>query len=98
MLEETEACMTIKDHKNGFRKKIPGCLINPSKLSNGKSKKVIVDRINEKLISSVAMNQWKNTSTNFINSNESIEKYIGSFRMVLQDSRQDPMFIYTVLH
>ena len=62
MLEETQADITIKNHKSEFPSKIPYPLINPSKSSLGKISKVIVDRINEKIISSVTMSQWKNTS------------------------------------
>ena len=62
MLEETEAYITIKDHRSKFPNKIPCCLINPSKSYIGKISKVILDRINEKIISSVTINQWKNAS------------------------------------
>ena len=61
MLEETEAYITIKDHKSRFPNKTVCHLINPSKSSIGKISKVILDRINEKIISSVTMNQWNNT-------------------------------------
>ena len=62
MLEETEAYITIKDHKSEFPNKIQCRLINQSKSSIGKISKVILDRINEKIISSVTINQWKNAS------------------------------------
>ena len=62
MLEETEAYITIKDHKSEFPNKIQCRLINESKSSIGKISKVILDRINEKIISSVTINQWKNAS------------------------------------
>ena len=62
MLEETEAYITIKDHKSEFPNKIQRRLINQSKSSIGKISKVILDRINEKIISSVTINQWKNAS------------------------------------
>ena len=62
MLEETEVYITIKDHKSEFPNKIACRLINPSKSSIEKISKVILDRINEKIISSVTMNQWENTS------------------------------------
>ena len=61
MLKETEAYITIKDHISEFPNKIPCRLINPSKSSIGKISKVLLDRINEKIILSVTMNQWKNT-------------------------------------
>ena len=53
MLEDTEACITIKDHKSEFPNKILYHLIIPSKWSIGKISKVIPDRINEKIISLV---------------------------------------------
>ena len=62
MLQEKETYITIKDHKKEFPNKVPCRLINPSKSSIGKICKVIVDRINEQIISSVTINQWKNTS------------------------------------
>ena len=62
MLEETEAYITIKDHRSKFPNKILCRLINPSKSYIGKISKVILDRINEKIISSVTINQWENAS------------------------------------
>ena len=50
ILEETEAYITIKDHKSEFPNKIPCRLIYPSKSSIGKISKVILDKINEKII------------------------------------------------
>ena len=46
MLEETEAYITLKDHKSEFPNKILFRLINQSKSSIGKISKVILDRIN----------------------------------------------------
>ena len=62
MLEETETYITIKDHKSEFPDKIHCRWINQYKSSIGKISKVILDRINEKIISSVTINQWKNAS------------------------------------
>ena len=50
MLEETETYIIIKDHKSEFPNKIPCRLINPSKSSIGKISKVILYRINAKII------------------------------------------------
>ena len=50
MLEETEAYITIKDDKSEFPNKIPCRLINSSKSSIGKISKVILDKINEKIM------------------------------------------------
>ena len=62
MLEETETYITIKDHKSEFPNKIQSCLINLYRSSIGKISMVILDRINERIISSVTVNQWENTS------------------------------------
>ena len=61
MLEETETYITIKDHKSEFPNKRPGRLISPSESSIGTISKVILDRINEKIISLVTINECKNT-------------------------------------
>ena len=58
MLEETY--ITIKYHKSEFPNKIPCRLINPTRSSFGKISEVILGRVNEIIISSVTMNQWKN--------------------------------------
>ena len=62
MLEEIGTYIIIKDHTCEFPNKILCHLINPSKSSIGKISKEILNRINEKIISLVTMNQWKNTS------------------------------------
>ena len=60
MLEETETYITIKDHKSEFPNKIPCRLIIPSESSIGTISKVVLDRINEKIIS-LTINECKNT-------------------------------------
>ena len=60
-MEETEAYITVKDHKNEFPNKIPCRLINPSKPYLGKISKVILDKINQSIVKSTLINQWKNT-------------------------------------
>ena len=45
-IQETEAYITIKDHKKYFPNKISCLLINPSKCSVGKISKVVLDKIN----------------------------------------------------
>ena len=59
---ETEACVTVKDHKEGFPHKLPFCLLKPSKSDIGKFSKNILDRINKSLKAFTHANQWKNTS------------------------------------
>ena len=60
---ETEAYITVKDHKEGFPHKLSFRLLNPSKSDIGKISKNIPDRINKSLIASTHVNQWKNTSS-----------------------------------
>ena len=45
-MQETEAYITIKDHKENFSKKLPCRLINPSKSSVCKISRAILDEIN----------------------------------------------------
>ena len=60
-MEETEAYITVKDHKDEFPNKIPYRLINLSKPYLGKISKVILDKINQSIVKSTLINQWKNT-------------------------------------
>ena len=62
-LQEKEAYITKKDHKDDFPNKISYRLTNPCKSSIGKISKVILDRINTALRSHTNVNQWKYTST-----------------------------------
>ena len=55
-LQENKSYITIKDHKDDF-------LINPSKSDIGKISKVIIDKINTKLLEVYKVNQWKNTQS-----------------------------------
>ena len=56
-LQETEAYITIKDHKENFPNKISRGLINPSKSSIGKISKVILDKINQQIQLITKLNQ-----------------------------------------
>ena len=60
---ETEAYITVKDHKEGFPHILSFRLLNPSKSDIGKISKNILDRINKSLIAFTHANQWKNTSS-----------------------------------
>ena len=62
-MQETEAYITIKDHKESFLNRIPCRLINPSKSSIGKISKVILDKINNHIQKETSANQWKDTSS-----------------------------------
>ena len=61
-LDENEAYVTIKDHKEGFPDKISCRLINPSKADIGKISKIL-DRVNNTILQKNKVNQWKNTSS-----------------------------------
>ena len=58
---ETEAYITIKDHKKGFPHKLSFRLLNPSKSDIDKISKNILDRINKLFIAFTHANQRKNT-------------------------------------
>ena len=51
----------MKDHKEEFPEKPLFRLINPSKSEIGKISKIILDKINKKVIESTKLNPWKNT-------------------------------------
>ena len=59
---ETEAFLTIKDHKEGFPYTLSFRLINPSKSDIGKISKSLLDTINKNIIKQSNVNQWKNTA------------------------------------
>ena len=61
-LQETEAFISVKDHKEGFPNSPSFTLINPSKSEIGKISKYILDKINKSLLNNTKVNQWKNTS------------------------------------
>ena len=56
-MQETEAYITIKDHKEDFPNKISCRLINPSKSSTGKISKGILDKINNIVQPRTSVNQ-----------------------------------------
>ena len=61
-LQNDEAYITIKDHKKNFQTNPTFRLTNPSKTNIGKISKKILDKINEKITSSMSVNQWKNSN------------------------------------
>ena len=71
-MEESDADITVKDHKDEFPNKIPCRLISPPKSNLGKICKVILDKINQHLAASININQWKNTK-NVLSRNDKIE-------------------------
>ena len=62
-IQETEAYITIKDHKKGFPNNSSFRLINPSKSDIGRISKKILDKINQRAIQETKVNQWENTNT-----------------------------------
>ena len=62
-IARTPAFITLKDHKPDFRQN-PSCrLINPAKNELDKVSKLMIEKINKKLISELHFNQWKNTNS-----------------------------------
>ena len=60
-LPEAPSYVTLKDEKENFRSK-PSCrLINPCKNEIGKISKIVLEKINKKLLKELDFNQWKNT-------------------------------------
>ena len=61
-MQETEAFLTIKDHKEGFPHTLSFRLINPSKSDIGKISKSVWYTKNKNIIKQTNVNQWKNTA------------------------------------
>ena len=58
---KSESFITLKDHKDYF-KKTPSCrLLDPNKGETGRVSKKILSKINGKLREKLAVNQWTNT-------------------------------------
>ena len=61
-LQETEAFISVKDHKKGLPNSPSFRLINASKSEVGKISKHILEKINKSILSNTKVNQQKNTS------------------------------------
>ena len=61
-MQETEAFLIIKYHKEGFPNTLSFRLRNPSKSDIGRISKSLLDTINENILKQTNVNQWKNTS------------------------------------
>ena len=60
-MAQTEAFITLKDHKDNFESN-PKCrLINPAKSELGRVSKIILDSINREIRSTTNVNQWRNS-------------------------------------
>ena len=62
-LEEAEAYITVKDHREYFPHKPSFRLINLFKVELGKVSKRILDKINEYIIEHTKANQWKKSTS-----------------------------------
>ena len=60
-MPKNEAYITAKDHKENFQNSPSFRLTNSTKTNIGKISKTILDKINEKLTSSIQVSQWKNS-------------------------------------
>ena len=60
-LQQKQAFITIKDHKDNFPNKIQYRLINPTKSPFTKHSKTLIDKINTTIRKNSNLNQWKNT-------------------------------------
>ena len=58
---EAPAYITLRDHKENFPSKLSCRLINPSKNEIGKISKIVLEKINKKLLKELDFNQWRNT-------------------------------------
>ena len=62
-MQETEAFLTAKDHKEGFPHTLSFRLIKPSKWDIGKISKFFLDNINGNVFKQTNRNQWEKNST-----------------------------------
>ena len=61
-MAQSQAFISLKDHKENFENN-PKCrLINPAKSELGKISKIILDRINNDIRSSSRVNQWRSST------------------------------------
>ena len=58
---ETNAFLTVKDHKQGFPNNIKCRIINPTSNNLGKISKRILDKINSEYRKATNVNQWRST-------------------------------------
>ena len=59
---ENNCFITLKDHKENFENNPSTRLINPAKNELGRISKVILEKVNKQLRTSLNLNQWKSTS------------------------------------
>ena len=62
-MAQSQAFISLKDHKEDFENNTKCRLINPAKSQLGKVSKVILDDINTKVALKTGANQWRNTES-----------------------------------
>ena len=62
VMHQSEAYITIKDHKADFPARPSFRLINTSKSDVGRVSKIMLDEINSELLAAINLNQWKSTN------------------------------------
>ena len=77
MNSHNECLISLKDHKPNFTNNLKTRHINPGKNESGRLSKSILDKINNKLINTTRLNQWKDTSEviNWFNKTEEKSKH-----------------------
>ena len=78
-MQQNEAFITTKDHKEGFPHHVSCRLLNTSENNIGRISKVLLDKINSAVLSSTKINQWKNTSSVIAWFDQITHKQISSF-------------------
>ena len=63
MYANQSAYVTLKDHKENFKTKLPCRLINPARSEIGIVSEVELGKINKLLTNQIKCNQWRNTQT-----------------------------------
>ena len=63
ILDDNDAYISIKAHKEGFQDKFSCRLINPSKTDIGKISKQILNKVNTSILEKIKVNQCKNRSS-----------------------------------
>ena len=58
---DQSAYVTLNDHKQNFKTKLPCRLINPAKNDIGTVSKVELEKINRAINNQIRCNQWRNT-------------------------------------
>ena len=76
-LVQKTAFITPKENKANFGTSHPCRLIKPSKSEMGNVSKVKLEKVSEKLVTSLNLNQWKNTDSviNWFSTNENKSQY-----------------------